>query len=233
MHHSQKVANETMLRIFGYGVPDIDRARYSANHLLTLIAENTLQPYQRAEDAPASTDAKLHQMHLYELPWPTQALQALDPEMELRMKVTLSYFVEPNPGRRGYRDRFTYPSHGLRFEVIRPEQPLANFKAFVNDLADREDYGGPEGSAQGWRFGPQLRTRGSLHCDIWTGSAAELACMNTLAVYPVSGWWKTRTSEGRWNNSARYSLIVSIETPDESADIYTEVLNAVSVLVQV
>jgi hypothetical protein len=233
MHHSQKLANETMLRTFGYGVPDLDRARYSANHLLTLIAQNDLQPYQRDVDATASTNAKLHEMHLYELPWPVQALQALDPEIELRMKVTLSYFVEPNPGRRGYRDRFTYPSHGLRFEVIRPEQPLGNFKAFVNALADREDYTGPEGSTEGWRFGPHLRTRGSLHCDIWTGSSADLARMNAIAVFPVSGWWKARTSTGRWNNRVRYSLIVSIEAPHESIDIYGEVFNTVSAEVTV
>lgn len=231
--HSEKVANENMLRIFGHGVPDVERALYSAKHALTLVAENEIQPYKRHHRAAPSKDATLNEMHLYELPWPKVALEAIDPDIELRMKVTLSYFVEPNPGRRGYRDRFSYPSHGLRFQVIRPEQSLKNFKAAVNKLAGYEDYDGPEGDGSGWRFGPQLRTRGSLHSDIWTGPAAQLARMNAIVVYPVSGWWKSRKSDGRWNKKARYSLIVSIESPDQSLDIYTEVSNLVAMEISV
>ncbi|MFZ2406429.1 MAG: hypothetical protein WAW41_14940, partial [Methylobacter sp.] len=90
-----------------------------------------------------------------------------------------SYFIEPNPGRRGYRQRFSYQSHGLRFEVIRPGQSLENFRAFINKLADTEEYDGPEGDPDGWHLGPQIRTRGSLHADVWTGSAAALADMHT------------------------------------------------------
>lgn len=52
--------------------------------------------------------------------------------------------------------------------------------------------------------------------------------MNAIAVYPVSGWWKSRKSDGRWNKKARYSLIVSIESPDQTLDIYTEVSNAIT-----
>lgn len=226
--HSEKVANENMLRIFGHGVPNLERALYSANHALTLIAENEIQPFKRPPRAAPSKDATLNEMHLHELPWPKAALEAIDPNIELRMKVTLSYFIEPNPGRRGYRDRFSYPSCGLRFQVIRPEQSRKNFEAAINKLAGYDDYDGPEGDGSGWRFGPQLRTRGSLHSDVWTGSAAQLARMNVIAVYPVSGWWKSRKSDGRWNNKARYSLVVSIESPDQSLDIYTEVRNLIS-----
>lgn len=231
--HSEKVANEDMLRIFGHGVPNLERALYSANHALTLIAENEIQPYKRPPRAAPSKDATLNEMHLHELPWPKAALEAIDPDIELRMKVTLSYFVEPNPGRRGYRDRFSYPSHGLRFQVIRPEQSLKNFQAAINKLAGYDDYDGPEGDGSGWRFGPQLRTRGSLHSDVWTGPAAQLARMNAIAVYPVSGWWKSRKSDGRWNKKARYSLVVSIESPDQTLDIYTEVSNTISAEISV
>lgn len=226
--HSEKVANENMLRTFGHGVPDLERALYSANHALTLIAESEIQPYKRPPEASPSTDATLNEMHLYEIPWPKVALEEIDPKIELRLKVTLSYFIEPNPARRGFRNRFSYPSFGLRFQVIRPEQSARNFKAAINDLAGYDDYDGPEGDNSGWRFGQQLRTRGSVHSDVWTGPAAQLARMNVIAVYPVSGWWKSRKSDGRWNNRARYSLIVSIESPDQALDIYTEVSNAVS-----
>ncbi|NKB11721.1 subtilase [Ralstonia solanacearum] len=51
--------------------------------------------------------------------------------------------------------------------------------------------------------------------------------MDTIAVYPVGGWWKYRTAHERWRNDVRYSLIVSIDVPDESVDIYTVVSNLV------
>jgi hypothetical protein len=233
--HSSKTAKQTMLRYVGYGDPNLERALYSANHVLTLIAQDDLQPFAKDANASNSTDPKLNEMQLYQLPWPIAALQQLPPETEVKLRVTLSYFIEPNPGRRGYRQRFSYPSHGLRFEVIRPGQSLENFRAFINknSLADVEDYDGPEGDADGWHLGPQIRTRGSLHADVWTGSAAALADMHTLAVFPVGGWWKYRTAQDRWQNKIRYSLIVSIDVPDETVDIYSVVETMIETSVDV
>lgn len=233
--HSPKLSKEIMLRCVGYGVPDIERARYSASHALTLISQDSLQPFIKDADASNSDHPKLNEMRLYKLPWPNQVLQQLPPEMEVKLRVTLSYFIEPNPGRRGYRQRYSYQSHGLRFGVIRPGQSLANFRASINRKANEEieDYNGPEGESYGWRLGPQLRTRGSLHSDTWTGAAADLADMHTLAVYPVGGWWKYRTAEDRWKFSVRYSLIVSIEVPDEDVDIYSVVENLIETQIEI
>src|SRR5690606_22202158 len=91
--HSPKVAKETLLRTVGYGVTDIDRARYSANHALTLVAEGEIQPFTKPHDASASSDPKLNQMKLYQLPWPLEELQKLPPDLEVKLKVTLSYFI--------------------------------------------------------------------------------------------------------------------------------------------
>ncbi|HVK57050.1 MAG TPA: S8 family peptidase, partial [Burkholderiales bacterium] len=231
--HSPKVAKETMLRSVGYGVPNLERARYSASHALTLVAQDEVQPFIKDAQAKDSTDPKLHEMRLYQLPWPIEVLQQLPPEIDVKLRVTLSYFIEPNPGRRSYRQRYSYQSHGLRFEVIRPGQSLPNFRAYINGLAEMEEYDGPEGESDGWQLGPQLRTRGSLHSDTWTGSAAALADMYTIAVYPVGGWWKYRTAQDRWQHTVRYSLIVSIDVPDESVDIYSVVENLIETQVEV
>ena len=173
-------------------------------------------------------------MVLYELPWPEEVLQSLQ-DTQVRLKVTLSYFIEPNPGRKGYRSRYSYQSHGLRFEVIRPEQSLANFKLFVNGLTneDDEDYDGPEGDNSGWQFGPKLRKRGSIHSDCWTGDAAKLASMKHIAVYPVGGWWKYKTSDESWRKKARFSLVVTIEAPETDVDIYTPVQTVIDLLIEV
>lgn len=229
--HSPKVAKETLLRTVGYGVPDIDRAKYSAEHALTLIAEGEIQPFTKAHDATSSTDPKLNQMKLYQLPWPLTELQNLPPDLEVKLKVTLSYFIEPNPGRRGYRTRYNYQSHGLRFQTIRPGQSLSNFRAYINGLANNDDYDGPEGDTDGWFLGEQLRTRGSIHSDEWAGTAQDLADMHTIAVFPVGGWWKYRTAEERWKNKVRFSLLVSIEVPDEKIDIYSVIDNQIQVYI--
>lgn len=233
--YNPKAAKEMMLRMVGHGVPDLERAQYSANHALTLIAQDSLQPFIKNEGASDSTDPKLNQMQLYQLPWPIEVLQQLPPDLEVKLKITLSYFIEPNPGRRGYRRRYSYQSHGLRFDVIRPGQSLKNFRAFINGKVNDEieEYGGPEGDNSGWQFGSQLRTRGSLHSDTWVGTAAALADMHTIAVYPVGGWWKYRTSRERWKNSIRFSLIVSVDVPDESVDIYSIVENQIQAQVDI
>ncbi|WP_347329847.1 S8 family peptidase [Marinimicrobium locisalis] len=233
--HSLLNAKRLMLRCAGYGVPNLERAKYSANHALTLIAQETIQPYTKNATANASPDPKLNEMQLFQLPWPNEALSDLPPDLDVKLRVTLSYFIEPNPGRRGYRQRYSYQSHGLRFEVIRPGQPLGNFRAAINRVVNDAtvDYQGVEGDAGGWSLGPNLRTRGSLHSDTWTGSAADLADMHTIAVYPVGGWWKFRSSEERWQNRVRYSLIVSIDVPDAEVDIYSEVENQIEALVEI
>lgn len=226
---TSKVAKETLLRMVGYGVPNLQRAMHSADNALTLVSQSEITPFNRS----GSADPTLNEMHLFSLPWPVDALRSLPPETNVVLRITLSYFVEPNPSQKGFRRQYTYQSHGLRFAVIRPSQTLENFRASVNRNANSEEYSGPEGDASGWFLGPQLRVRGSLHSDAWTGSAADLSDMNTIAVYPVGGWWKYRTAQDRYTNRVKYSLLVSIDVPDENVDIYSEVENIVNVENQV
>lgn len=76
------------------------------------------------------------------------------------------------------------------------------------------------GDTTGWALGPQVRTRGSIHSDWWTGIAADLAACGVIAVYPVSGWW--RESKGNdWSKEARYTLVVSIHTEKLNVDVRT------------
>ena len=69
----------------------------------------------------------LRDMHLHNLPWPRDVLEDMG-ETQVEMRVTLSYFIEPNPSRRGH-SRYRYESHGLRFDVKRPLESIDNFGA--------------------------------------------------------------------------------------------------------
>ena len=215
-----------MLRHCGWGAPQWDRALWSAGNSLTLVVEDQLRPYQQVKGkGVVSKD-----MNLHALPWPKDQLQALPPDTQVELRITLSYFIEPNPSARGTSSKFHYPSHRLRFDVQRPlDATTADFVARVNAAAEREDDGDPiDPKDPDWILGDRQRHRGSLHQDVWHGTAAALASRGFIAVYPAKGWWRTRPAQDRYDLPARYSLIVSIRTPETTVDLYTPIAQQIA-----
>ena len=225
-----KRENLLLIRRCGFGVPSIDRALWTVENSLTMVVEERLHPFKRTGSSPPT----LRDMHLHDLPWPRDVLEDLG-ETPVEMRVTLSYFIEPNPSRRGHRSRYRYESHGLRFEVKRPLESIVEFRKRINLAARDEDEGNPRRNERDpeWLIGTQGRHRGSLHGDIWRGTAADLASRGVIAVYPTAGWWKTRQALERYDKAARYALIVSIRAPEVDVDLYTEVANQIEVGVRV
>lgn len=214
-----------LLRCCGYGVPSLSRALNSANNSLTMVIEDRLQPFYKEKGSPVKT----RDMHLHELVWPRDILEGLG-ETPVVMTVTLSYFVEPNPSARGVKGRYSYQSHGLRFDVKRPLESRDQFRARVNERARLEEEGSTIGGGDpNWLIGSDNRHRGSLHKDIWHGSAAELAERGCIAVYPAMGWWRTRQRLERHESEARYALVITIETPGVEVDIYNPVKSMVEI----
>ena len=213
---AQKLA---MLRRYGWGIPSLDRALLSAANDATLMVEDALLPFRKD-----GSQIKTRDMNLHRLPWPRDELAALG-EMDVELRITLSYFVEPNPGERGWTRRHRYASHSLRFAVKRSLESIPEFRGRINKAAQDEE-AGAAGAAGGdnWVLG-QIRDRGSLHSDIWRGSAAALAERDAIGVFPVSGWWKEKPSLQRWDRAARYALLVSIRAPQADVDLYTAIAN--------
>mgnify|MGYP003149204039 FL=1 len=222
-----KRAYENLVKHCGFGVPDLGRALWSAGDSLTLIAEDTLQPFMKHGSKPATA----RDMHLHDLPWPQEELLALG-NVDVEMRVTLSYFVQPNPGvaERGISGRYRYESHGLRFDVRRPNEDTDAFRQRINKRARDEDDGTYQGggSDPNWLLGPQVRHRGSIHSDVWKGTAAELAGRGMIGIYPTLGWWKTLVKQEKYNETARYSLVVSIKTKQTDVDLYAAVENMIA-----
>lgn len=220
-----------LLRRYGMGVPSLERAIYSAADALTLIAESSIHPYEREGK---SNDGKVREMNLHQLPWPIDQLNDLG-ETTVAMRVTLSYFIEPNPSSRGWTGRYIYPSHGLRFVTRRPEDSIDAFRLRINTRArvgDEKPLG--LSTEQGWLFGSdQQKSPGSLHTDIWTGTAADLASKGAIAVYPVAGWWKNRQQFDQSSQGVDYSLIVSIESPEVEVDLWTPVAQQIASVIEV
>ena len=213
-----KADMQNRLRCYGYGQADLQRAIDNAQNVATLFFEGELIPFHKV-----GSNVKSNEMHVHELPWPVEVLQRMGQE-QITMRVTLSYFVDPSPGRRGWTRRHRYASHGLRFSLQRKTETAESFvnrlstSAFDGDAKPAEE---DAGTSLPWHVGSKGRTQGSIHSDLWTGTAPELANCAHLAVYPVTGWWAERPHMKCWHKSARYSLIVSLES--EETDIYSEI----------
>ena len=228
--NNNQTDKRNLLRCYGYGVPSLEKALYSANNSVTLIAEENLQPFIKE----GSGDAKANEMNLHEIPWAKDILLGLG-ELEVEMRVTLSYFIEPNPSGKGYKNKHRYASHQLRFETKKPDEDKGEFRKRVNKAArnDSENSTSTGGDSSGWTIGTKLRHKGSIHSDIWKGTAANLATKNIVAVYPVGGWWKELKRQEKWNSITNYSLIVSIKTQDTEVDIYTPIQNQIAIAIEI
>lgn len=214
-----------LVRHCGFGIPNLERAMWSFDNSLTLVCQETLRPFKKDK----GKDTSMREMHLHELPWPLDELEALG-ETEVEMRVTLSYFIEPNPSARGFSSRYRYESHGLRFEVRRPHESTNDFRARINAAARNEEEDTPTGGQDNnWLIGTNNRHKGSLHSDIWRGSAADLASRGVIGIYPAMGWWRTRPKLERYDNQARYALVVSIQAPEIDIDLYSVVANKVAI----
>lgn len=206
------------VRCVGFGVPNLEKALWSANNSLALIVEDQLQPFEKRDSRMVTRD-----MHLHDLPWPKESLLELG-EVDVEMSVTLSYFIEPNPSSRIVSGKYSYQSHGLRFDVKRPLESPEEFRKRINRQARDEEEGTTKApSDPDWLLGAQYRHTDSIHKDVWRGKSAELAERGRIAVYPAMGWWRTRTALERYDKAARYSLVVSIAVPGVDVDVYSDV----------
>lgn len=205
-----------LLERFGYGIPDPDRVHENAEDALTLVIQGNLVPLRLNDN---QTNTVLGFMRFHALPWPIEILEGLG-GIDAELRVTLSYFVEPNPGHALRGDTDLYASHGLDFDVMRPDENDDQAIGRINGAqpAPRRSTAPP----LDWMFG-KARGRGGLRHDRLQTNTADLARMGGIAVFPRKGWW----GRDHLEQQVRYSLIVTIRTPGQ--DIYTEIANEIVV----
>ncbi|WP_157016893.1 S8 family peptidase, partial [Mesorhizobium xinjiangense] len=208
-----------LFKRYGYGVPDLERARRSASNALTLVVQDTITPYRKADKA--APQHVHNEMKVFQLPWPVAELRKLV-DAPVSLRVTLSTFIEPNPSEPARGSKFRYASHNLRFKLNRPNESEATFLARISKAAEQPDEPILE-EDDNWMFGRNRRDVGSLHIDELVCPASDLARRNLIAVHPVAGWWKTKTIPDPENRTARFALIVEIDAGETNADLYAEV----------
>lgn len=196
----------------------------STTNAVTMVAQDEFVPF-------TGDDYRMRNFRLHQVPWPSEVLADLG-AADVELRVTLSYFVEPSAARRGWRHRYAYASHGLRFELRAPNETTPEFVRRVNREASVEEEGGtpPASGSDNWTVGPNQRNQGSLHQDIWSGYGAQLAGTGgVLAVHAVGGWWKNNRRKDRIELPVRYALIVSLRTKAEDVDIYTPIATELAI----
>lgn len=215
---------EPLFRRYGYGVPEMERARRSASNALTLIVEDTITPYRKS--ASSGADHVHNEMKLFELPWPVKELRKLT-NTPVTLRIALSTFIFPNPSEPARGSKFRYASHNLRFKLNRPNEKRRAFIGRISKVADDFDEALVD-EDDGWTFGQNRRDVGSLQIDELTCPASDLARRNIIAVHPVAGWWKSKAVQNPHERSARFALVVEIDAGAVDADLYAEVQTAIA-----
>lgn len=227
---NSKTDIKNLLRVCGYGVPNLEKALWCLNNSVNLIIQDELQPYDkkgRTVDGKKRSGFATKDMHIHELPWPSELLLSMG-ATPVFMKVTLTYFIEPSPGEIGWKNRYRYPSCGLRFETNGSSSKNSFLRKISAAVEADEDETQPASNIR-WKIGPNTRNLGSTHSDVWQGTAAELATSNLIGVYPTIGWWRERSWLKKWDQKIRYSLIVSLVTPETEIDLYTPIATQISI----
>ena len=226
----------------GMGAPNPYLAVDSTQQFITLLYEDRLVPF-----VPPRKDQKqqFHEFQVIQLPWPVDELRAY-PEYKAEIRVTLSHFIEPNPSNRDYVNRYAFESHGLRFSFKRKGESSEDFYARVSKEQETEENLRiiaanklkPKServkikradSDKRWCLGPDLRTRGSIHSDLWIGSTPDCAGMDEVAVFPISGWWRHTPDETRHGRSVDYSLAISLTLQGQpDASLYNAVQQVIN-----
>lgn len=220
---TRKTERGKLLRVCGYGVPNLGRAIDTLNNRVNMIIEGEIQPYEKMQGSAP----KMKEMHLHSLPWPVEVLQALE-NTEVKLRVTLSYFIEPGPGQKGWKNKYRYASCGLRFEIKRPSETDQQFQQRINTAMRDDDYHNENTTDNKWYLGSNNRDVGSIHSDVWIDTAINLAQSDSIAIFPVVGWWRERTTLRKYNSRIRYSLVVTVETPEERTDLYTPIMTKIA-----
>lgn len=219
----RKIDRLQLLRRYGWGVPIEEAVLNSSRQAVTLVTQDQFVPFE-------GNDFSMRKFRLHTLPWPEEVLEGLG-AANVRLRITLSYFIEPSASRRGWRQRYAYASHSLRFDLQGALETQQEFISRINrDAQSAEDRATRTGTTTDrWLVGVNQRALGSLHQDEWHGTGSELARCNSVAIYPVGGWWKNNGRSDRMNFPVRYGLLLSLRTDEQDVDLYTPIANQLEI----
>lgn len=223
-----KLNVKTILHSCGYGVPDEQKAIVSSDSRVTFIAEDTIKPFVLGE----GNKLKFGKMNLYQMPWPKDLLAGMD-EKTVRLKITLSYYIKPSPGLRSQLNKYSFQSIRLKFDVCGAHESQREFENRIKRFTEEGEERVPRDPelANRWLIGITNRNQGSIISDSFVTTGAAMAGCDTIAIYPSGGWFKNKPEN--LDIEIPYSLVVTLESPEEEVQLYSEVETTIANRVQV
>ncbi|TGK45937.1 S8 family peptidase [Leptospira bouyouniensis] len=205
---------ENIFRTVGYGIPVWDRALENSEHRVTLVSNDL-------KHIPAK------QVHLYQIPIPAE-LRKSGMDDIYKITVTLAYTALPRRTRRTYR---FYNSVWIDWVSSRKGE---TFKSFENRMVfDSEDDSKDGYDEFKWFIGEatnrgQLegirRQNGTLQKDWAEIPASDMPHDLCIAVRGHKGWNSDPEA------TAKYSLVVTIESVGKKIPIYQSISQSISIL---
>ena len=188
---------------------------------IKLIDEKFIEDLKDRDNVKFNEGGTYKEMHFFALPWPKDLLEQMHEET-VKLRVTLSYYIEPSPSFKNDYQKYRLASAGLNFDVNTPGETREQFIARNNQKQNVQEKS--KNDTDRWKVGINLRKNSTVQSDWFECTARELAACNEIAVFPQGGWWKFRKI-ANIHNRIKYSLVVSIETSE------TEIYDAVRIAV--
>jgi hypothetical protein len=236
---SQFPAVKDRLLACGYGVPSEALAVECALGRATVVIEDTMpnavieeEPKKKAPVRPETrlTEPRIRRrLKVFRMPIPVDLIADGDPDVELR--VTLSYYPEPNKFGRS-----VFHGLDLKWDMQGPSESEDAFLRRINALRRPKKANGrpdkvPTTKSFPWDLGISTRSRGTVQSDRWRGKMSALVGDKLIAVIPVLGWWDHR--KPLREQAQRFSLVVSVMGPGVYAAIRPKLALPVDVQIDV
>ena len=202
------------VRLWGYGVPNRERALLAQGPRSLIVIEDVIQ---------------IGHAQIFRIPFPHDLFED-NPELVIRVSVTLSYRAPVRKSNRKYRGTV------LEWMFSKRDESLAQFSRRCSTIPETELMGEddepdlPQGD-WGWRIGTRRRTRGTAQKDWFEAAADQFPDELIFAVLGRRGWLsKSRQDEGF---RQRYAIAVSIEVIGAAIPIHERIEAMVRVPVRV
>lgn len=212
----KKWNHDTILRTVGYGIPDWSRATENTEYRITLISDQL-------------KTIETRKVHIYQIPIPAGFRRAGLEEV-FRISVSLAFTSTPRRTRRTYR---FYNSIWVDWKASKKGESLSSFEERMVHYPDGNDTDG--GVNLPWFIGESTnsgeitglrRQNGSMQKDWAEIPGHEMPEDLCIAVRGHKGWNTDPLA------TAKYALVVTIESVGNKIPIYTEIKQTVDTLVR-
>jgi hypothetical protein len=208
-------ATEQQLRMFGYGVPDRERALNIGGPRSVILIEDSIS---------------IGNVHLYRIPWPSGLFEQLA-DLQIYVSITLAYRAPVRKSNRKYRGtvlEWKLSKRGEPFEDFRNRSVYQGIALSSGEEDDTEEEEGPSTIADWpWVVKTNRRKCGTAQKDWFEAPASYFGDELYLSVIGKRGWLTKKQQEEGWHQ--RYAVAVSIEVIGQNIPLHERIAQQVQV----